>query len=434
MKIPAGVDTGTRIQLAGKGEVGPAGGPPGDLYVEIVEKPHPTFSRRGDDIHCTLEVPMTAAALGTTVELATLEGVEQVDVRPGTQSGEIQTLRGLRDHPPARQRAAATSSSTCRCSRRPGSTSRRRSSCASSPGCAARSGPRAGWRRPTRACSRSCATASPAADPGVTAPLYLVEPEALAGVRAGDLFVLDGDEGHHAATVRRARPGETLLVASGEGLVARGVVEDVAASRGAAAGRVGRRRRRRRRRGSCSCRPWRRAAATSWRSRRPPSSASTPSCRGSRRAASWCGRGSGASGPAASGGRRCARRRSRPAGPSSRWCGRRSRRRSWRRPCRRPPRVVVLHEDAELPVTAVPLPAAGTDGEVWVVVGPEGGISDARARRAHRRRCGRRSGSGRTCCARRPPGRPRSRCSRHAWAGGDAGRVSRPRRPSSRSR
>ena len=95
MKIPAGVDTGTRIQLAGKGEVGPAGGPPGDLYVEIVEKPHPTFTRRGDDIHCTLEVPMTAATLGTTVELATLEGVEQVDVRPGTQSGEIQTLRGL---------------------------------------------------------------------------------------------------------------------------------------------------------------------------------------------------------------------------------------------------------------------------------------------------------------------------------------------------
>ena len=95
MKIPAGVDTGTRIQLAGKGEVGPAGGPPGDLYVEIVERPHPTFTRRGDDIHCTLEVPMTAAALGTTVELATLEGVEQVDVRPGTQSGEIQTLRGF---------------------------------------------------------------------------------------------------------------------------------------------------------------------------------------------------------------------------------------------------------------------------------------------------------------------------------------------------
>jgi 16S rRNA (uracil1498-N3)-methyltransferase len=63
----------------------------------------------------------------------------------------------------------------------------------------------------------------------VTAPLYLVEPAALAGVGAGSLLLLDGDEGHHAATVRRARPGETLLVASGEGLLARGVVEDVAA-------------------------------------------------------------------------------------------------------------------------------------------------------------------------------------------------------------
>lgn len=95
IKIPAGVDTGTRIQLAGHGEVGPAGGPSGDLYVEVVERPHPTFTRRGDDLHCTLEMPMTAAALGTTVDLETLDGVEAIDVRPGTLSGEVVTLRGL---------------------------------------------------------------------------------------------------------------------------------------------------------------------------------------------------------------------------------------------------------------------------------------------------------------------------------------------------
>ena len=95
IKIPAGVDTGTRIQLAGQGEVGPAGGPPGDLYVEVMERPHPTFTRRGDDVHCTVEVPMTAAALGTTVELKTLDGVELLDVRPGAQSGEVTTMRGL---------------------------------------------------------------------------------------------------------------------------------------------------------------------------------------------------------------------------------------------------------------------------------------------------------------------------------------------------
>jgi molecular chaperone DnaJ len=95
VKIPAGVDTGTRIQLPAQGEVGPAGGPAGDLYVEIVERPHAAFSRRGDDIHCTLELPMTAAALGTSVDLETLDGEQSIEVRPGTQSGELTTLRGL---------------------------------------------------------------------------------------------------------------------------------------------------------------------------------------------------------------------------------------------------------------------------------------------------------------------------------------------------
>ena len=94
VRVPAGVDTGTRIQLAGEGEVGPGGGPPGDLYVEVVEEPHPLFTRRGDDLHVTVPVPMTAAALGTTVELETLDGVEQVDIRPGTQSGQAIPLRG----------------------------------------------------------------------------------------------------------------------------------------------------------------------------------------------------------------------------------------------------------------------------------------------------------------------------------------------------
>jgi molecular chaperone DnaJ len=94
VKIPPGVDTGTRIQLTGEGEVGPGGGPAGDLYVEIVEKPHPLFSRRGDDLHCTVPVPMTAAALGTVLELETLDGMEQIDIRPGTQAGQVIPLRG----------------------------------------------------------------------------------------------------------------------------------------------------------------------------------------------------------------------------------------------------------------------------------------------------------------------------------------------------
>ncbi|HWJ83099.1 MAG TPA: molecular chaperone DnaJ [Nocardioides sp.] len=110
VKIPAGVDTGTRVQLSEQGEVGPGGGPPGDLYVEIHVAPHPVFTRHGNDLHCTVSVPMTAAALGTTLTLPTLEadletdleggasGVEttfELPVSPGTQSGQESVLRGL---------------------------------------------------------------------------------------------------------------------------------------------------------------------------------------------------------------------------------------------------------------------------------------------------------------------------------------------------
>ncbi len=93
--IPGGVETGTRIRLAGYGDAGVAGGPKGDLYVEIREKPHEFFERRGDDIHCTLEMPMTAAALGTVLKVETFDGEREVDVRPGTQSGETVKIKSL---------------------------------------------------------------------------------------------------------------------------------------------------------------------------------------------------------------------------------------------------------------------------------------------------------------------------------------------------
>ncbi|NMR19316.1 molecular chaperone DnaJ [Cellulomonas fimi] len=95
VEVPAGVDTGTRIKMTGQGEVGPAGGPAGDVYVEIRERPHDVFVRRGDDLHCTLEVPMTAAALGTVVDLDTFDGPQEVDLRPGTQPGQVLTLKNL---------------------------------------------------------------------------------------------------------------------------------------------------------------------------------------------------------------------------------------------------------------------------------------------------------------------------------------------------
>ncbi|MFS3128865.1 molecular chaperone DnaJ [Nocardioides sp. Bht2] len=115
VKIPGGVDTGTRVQLSGQGEVGPGGGPAGDLFVEIQVAPHETFVRRGNTLHCTVTVPMTAAALGTTLQLPTLEadlaGEESevetefdLEIKPGTQSGTDQVLRG-RGVPGLRQAA-----------------------------------------------------------------------------------------------------------------------------------------------------------------------------------------------------------------------------------------------------------------------------------------------------------------------------------------
>lgn len=93
--VPAGVDTGTRIKLTGQGEVGPAGGPAGDVYLEVRERRHETFVRKGDDLHATLQVPMTAAALGTVLSMETLDGAREVDLRPGTQPGQVVTLKGL---------------------------------------------------------------------------------------------------------------------------------------------------------------------------------------------------------------------------------------------------------------------------------------------------------------------------------------------------
>ena len=102
VKVPAGVDHGTRIQLSGEGEVGPGGGPPGDIYVEVGVEEHEVFSREGNTLLCTVQVPMTAAALGTLIELPTLESevkdeipkTVELKIKPGTQSGEKVRLGG----------------------------------------------------------------------------------------------------------------------------------------------------------------------------------------------------------------------------------------------------------------------------------------------------------------------------------------------------
>jgi molecular chaperone DnaJ len=91
--IPAGVDTGLRLQMPGSGEAGPAGGPNGDLYLEIKVKHHDVFSRDGDDILCTLEVSMTDAILGTTATVKALDGDIALELKPGVQSADIMTVK-----------------------------------------------------------------------------------------------------------------------------------------------------------------------------------------------------------------------------------------------------------------------------------------------------------------------------------------------------
>lgn len=91
--IPAGVDTGIRLQMPGQGEVGPAGGPHGDLYLEIKVRHDDKFSRNGDDLLATLEIQMTDAIMGTTASFEALDGFVSVDIRPGIQSAEVITVK-----------------------------------------------------------------------------------------------------------------------------------------------------------------------------------------------------------------------------------------------------------------------------------------------------------------------------------------------------
>ena len=217
VRIPAGVADGMRVRLAGQGEVGPGGGPAGDLYVEVEEQPHELFTRDGADLHCTVRLPMTAAALGTTLPLPTLDGTEELRRRarhPGRAPCARCAARACRScAPPAGSTA-----------RRPDGARRRRgadqagppsrpSCCASSPRCAARSSPTwpgqpqrarpvlpAARLLPLRAGSRLVSTL----------PLFLST-----RFPAGDRTRLDGPEGRHAATVKRLRPVRPCCSATG---------------------------------------------------------------------------------------------------------------------------------------------------------------------------------------------------------------------------
>ncbi|MBT8132434.1 MAG: molecular chaperone DnaJ [Gammaproteobacteria bacterium] len=94
VKVPAGVDTGDRIRLSGEGEAGRAGGPPGDLFVEVRVRPHAIFERDGADLHSEVPLNYATAVLGGNVEVPTLEGQVALKIPSGTQSGKVFRLRG----------------------------------------------------------------------------------------------------------------------------------------------------------------------------------------------------------------------------------------------------------------------------------------------------------------------------------------------------
>ena len=94
IKIPAGVDSGSRLRLAGEGEAGPNGGPPGDLYVFLEVAEHPFFHRRDEDLYCEVPVTFPQAALGSEIEVPTIDGKERLSIPEGTQTGTIFKLKG----------------------------------------------------------------------------------------------------------------------------------------------------------------------------------------------------------------------------------------------------------------------------------------------------------------------------------------------------
>ena len=284
LDIPAGVETGLRLQLPGSGEVGPAGGPNGDLYIEVTVSPHEMFSRDGDDLLATLEVSMPDAILGTTTTIESLDGPVELEMRPGVQAGDVLTIKG---------RGITPLRGTQRGDLRVGVH------------VVTPDAPRPQGARPhrgVREAHQGAGTPARGVPPGPVREAARPLPERLTGWRCtssstrtrreqpGDAVVLTGAEAHHAAAVRRVRVGEEVTVGDGRGAWLTGAVR-VASRRARSWCAIVERDgcRRRRARASCSCRRSPRATATSSRCRRRPSSASTRSCPGRRRAASRAG-------------------------------------------------------------------------------------------------------------------------------------------------
>jgi molecular chaperone DnaJ len=94
LRIPPGVDTGTRLRVTGEGEPGPNGGPAGDLYVVLEVKEHAFFERRGADLYCTIPISIAQATLGTELQVPGMNGEERLKIPEGTQSGAVFRIKG----------------------------------------------------------------------------------------------------------------------------------------------------------------------------------------------------------------------------------------------------------------------------------------------------------------------------------------------------
>ncbi len=94
VKVPAGVDNGDRIRLSGEGEAGEHGGPPGDLYVHVLVRPHDIFQRDGDDLYCEVPISVVTASLGGELQIPTLDGRVNLKIPAESQSGKLFRLRG----------------------------------------------------------------------------------------------------------------------------------------------------------------------------------------------------------------------------------------------------------------------------------------------------------------------------------------------------
>ena len=237
VKIPAGVDTGTRVQLAHEGEVGPGGGPAGDLYVEIHVAPHPVFTRDGTDLRCHITVPMTAAALGTTIQLPLLEAdVAEADsdmelwvdleIKPGHPVGQGADAPRSRRTPPALAGARRH-----RRHHRRGDAGPARRPAGGAAARARRAAPRGVARRPDPdAAQVDVRPAARRVQPAliVSLPVFLGP---VTGVAAGETVVVEGDEARHAVVVRRIRAGEQVVLVDGSGTAATCDVADTRSRR-----------------------------------------------------------------------------------------------------------------------------------------------------------------------------------------------------------